>query len=58
MNSLPLSSFATCCAAIHTILRDTVALKLVPRPILTNSDKGGISLPKHFEHSPKIRSNL
>ena len=49
------------------ILRNPVALKLVPRPfraqqkiflVCIKFDKGGNSLPKDFERTANIRSNL
>ena len=49
------------------ILRKHCSVQLVPRPFRIQQivfwfvykfDKGGNSLPKHFERTPNIRSNL
>ena len=65
MNSLPLSpvvfSYATLRGKpLPTSPAEHCSAELVPRPFRTLQffDKGGNSLPKHFEHNPKFRLNL
>ena len=74
MNSLPLSPLVISYLTRFywenrclKILCNTLALKLVPRPfralqnfflVCIKFDKGGNSLPKHFERTANIRSNL